>query len=264
MKNILRLIFGLGFFINKILSTYSNIFNSTFFEKKYTITVNDSLIFQEILIDKFFCLQKCSIDFNCLYAHYESNICSLYSEEALNNLVSSNDKIIYQKNNYDLQSLVLMRPIIQSDSNVSCINNTYFWSSNKSSCVPCKPNFFKQSELPFSCYHSQTGLKNFTESKSYCQSKGGFLFRPKTKNERYVYIQKFPSEIIFVDSTITSVGQKFKWPDGSNVVGFGMREPNNQGSTTDLREGCLELRSTGFFNDGSCSNHFNLTICQHD
>ncbi|CAF0964281.1 unnamed protein product [Brachionus calyciflorus] len=264
MKETLRFIICLGFYIKKIWSSYSDQFDSTFIVKNFTLTTYDSLIFQEILIDKFLCLQKCSIDPYCLYIQYEGNNCSLYSEDATNKLVFSNDKIIYQKSNYENQPKLVMEN--QNYWNVSCINSTYYWSSNTSSCKSCKTGFIKYSELPFNCYHNQTGWRNFTESKSYCQSKGGVLFRPKTENERSFLYRRFPSIFPFlrvsVDSTITSVGQEFKWPDGSNVVGFEFQPNNWLGSESFLNEDCLELLHNGYFNDIPCSFSYGLTICQ--
>ncbi|CAF0926107.1 unnamed protein product [Brachionus calyciflorus] len=127
MKGELRLIIGLVFYLNKIWLTLSNQFDSTFIARNFIFTTNDSLIFQEIIINKFLCLQKCSIDPYCLYTQYEGNNCSLYSEDALNKLVSSNDKIIYQKSNYEYQSKLVLESNTQNDWNVSCLNNSYYW-----------------------------------------------------------------------------------------------------------------------------------------
>ncbi|CAF0732058.1 unnamed protein product [Brachionus calyciflorus] len=263
MKETLKFIIGLAFFINNTWSENLIRLDSAFMAKNFTIKINDSLILQDILLNKFLCLQKCLIDTYCLYASYDTLTCSLYSQDALNDHVSSNDKIIYQKSNYELKKKLEMEPFTHSDPVMSCSNSSHFWSQSTNLCTPCKTGFIKYSELPYNCYHSGKGSRNFDKSKSYCQSKGGVLFRPKTQNERFFYIKKFPSKITFVNSTITNVGQIFKWPDGSNVVGFGKGEPNNMGSKK-LIEGCLELRSTGYFNDGACSNSYDLIICQQE
>ncbi|CAF0964319.1 unnamed protein product [Brachionus calyciflorus] len=274
MKVALRIIIGLGFYLIKIWPTVSILLNnSTLVAKNFIITTNDSLIFQEIIVNKFLCLQKCSIDPYCLYTQYEVNTCSLYSEDAMNKLVSSNDKIIYQKSNYEFQEKIIMESNIQSDLSISCLNSSYFSSIKTNSCLPCKTGFIKYSELPFNCYHYEKGLRNYVDSKSYCKSSGGVLFTPQTQNERYFLTQRFSDEfpILFrfisvnVNSSITRVEEKFKWPDGSDVVGFSKGEPNNLfGSKSYLREGCLEIRFNAYFYDIPCSNSYLLTICQQE
>ncbi|CAF0899951.1 unnamed protein product [Brachionus calyciflorus] len=212
---------------------------------------------------KYSCLQMCSIDSSCAYVFFEKRDCILYSIDAFNNLSLSSDKIIYQKMNFEFQEKLTL-DLNQSLFDFECLNSTNFWSLKTNSCLPCRTGFIKYSELPFTCYHNQTDWKNFAESKSYCKSKGGGLFRPKTKNERYFFTQRFPNKTANVYSTITYVGQKFKWPDGSDVVGFGRGEPNNYNSKSIFKEGCLIIRSDGFFNDISCGKYSSLTICQHD
>ncbi|CAF0855725.1 unnamed protein product [Brachionus calyciflorus] len=206
----------------------------------------------------------CSMDFSCAYAFYEGNECILFNIDGELELSRSNEKIIYQKVNFEFQKKLTLDSS-EILANFECFNSSEYWSLKTNSCLPCKPGFIKYSVLSFNCYHSRTELKNFIQSKSYCESMGGVLFRPKTLNERYFFIQIFPNKTVNVDSTIKSVGEIFKWLDGSDVVGFRFGEPNNLfGSKTILKEACIELRSNGYFYDIPCSNSYFLTICQHD
>ncbi|CAF0741190.1 unnamed protein product [Brachionus calyciflorus] len=215
------------------------------------------------LLDKFFCLQICSMNSDCAYAFYEGNECVLFNIDFEYDYSLSNDKIIYQKVNFELQEQLAI-DLNQNLLVFECVDSSHFWSLNTNSCEICKIGFVKYSELPFNCYHYATGSKNYAGSKSYCQSKGGVLFRPKTQNERFFFIQRFPFKTTLIDSKITNLGEKFKWPDGSDVIGFGKGEPNNLMYTWLLKEDCLELRSTGFFNDVPCNTYNDLTICQHN
>ncbi|CAF1039264.1 unnamed protein product [Brachionus calyciflorus] len=264
MKRTIYLLIGIGFYVNQFFFTYSIQLDSKFMAKNYSILFNDSLILQEIILNKYLCLHKCLIDSYCLYVKYEGKTCSLYNQDAKNNLVSSYDSLIYQKSNYDFETNIIMEPVTENDRSISCLNKSHYWSLKTNSCIPCKTGFISYSELPFSCYHSQLGWRFFSASKSHCELIGGFLFRPKTQNERFFFTRKFPYKIVYVDSNITSLGKKFKWTDGSDVVGFGTGEPNNARYPWSLIEGCLEIRSNGMFNDVSCFTYYYLTICQHD
>ncbi|CAF0966323.1 unnamed protein product [Brachionus calyciflorus] len=234
----------------------------TFLVMNYIILNNESLTVKLKAVSKFSCLQKCTLELNCMYAFYERYECLLYAFSDTYNLTSSNNSQIYAKKNRiteELNEIILEGP----DSKV-CNMSSEFWSLKKNSCEPCKPEFVKYSEMPFLCYH-HTGGQTFAQSKSYCESKGAVLFRPKTKKERDFFPKKFPIKRAYVDSMITKLGEKFKWPDGTTVIGFSINEPNNFGSQfLSLYENCLIIDSNGFFNDVAGNRIFDLTICQHD
>ncbi|CAF1062630.1 unnamed protein product [Brachionus calyciflorus] len=221
------------------------------------------MILQITTENRFLCLQKCLINSYCLYAQYETYNCILYSQYAKNYLDSSSVKKIYEKKNFDFQK----EEPDSSNQNVSygtCSNSSEFWSLNANSCKPCKAEFTKYSEVQYFCYHNTTG-KTFPQSKSNCESKGAVLFRPKTKKERDLFPKKFPGKKAYVDSMITKLGEKYKWPDGTNVNGFDWFEPNNFGwPFWSFNENSLIINSNGFFNDVAGNRIFDLTICQHD
>ncbi|CAF0899913.1 unnamed protein product [Brachionus calyciflorus] len=228
--------------------------------KYYNIIDDRSLLLKIQTLNKFSCLQMCSIESNCVFVNFEKKECILYSYDQTFNLSLSSDRKIYQKKNFDFREKVI--PNKNQKSYDLCLNNSEYWSLNTNSCVPCKTGFIKYPELPFNCYHYTTGSRIFTESKSYCQSKSGVLFRPKTRNESYFYTERFAGKLVNVDSSITSLGEKFKWPDGSDVVGFDVGQPNNFGGNGNLAENCLEIRSNGLLNDAPDNKYYNLTICQ--
>ncbi|CAF0899969.1 unnamed protein product [Brachionus calyciflorus] len=170
----------------------------TYLVKYYNIIDDSSLLLKTQTLNKFSCMQLCSMESSCVYVKFEKKECIMYSYNQTFNLSLSSDRIIYQKKNFNFQ---------ERDSNENllhdtCLNSSHFWSINFNSCIPCKPGFNKYSELPFNFYHNGTVSKNFSESRLYCQSKGGVLFRPITQNERY-FFKDF--QIKHVDSSITYV-----------------------------------------------------------
>ncbi|CAF0714008.1 unnamed protein product [Brachionus calyciflorus] len=216
----------LNFYLNPVLNTNYFDEDSKFLTKIYATIDDNSTILSSRITTKLSCLQTCLENFYCMYAKYEGEICSLYLHDAFDFLGSSNNKIIYKKNIFEYQQ-EFNTDLYQNFSNQECLNTTEFWSLGKNSCQPCKPG-------------------------------------PKTKHERDFFIQKFPSQKAYVDSTITKLGQIFKWPDGSNVVGFEKGQPNNYHHASILKEKHVEIRSNGYFNDVSGRNNYSLTICQHD
>ncbi|CAF0949742.1 unnamed protein product [Brachionus calyciflorus] len=243
------------FFFHYILAilgfiTFSNsvqVHFDTYLVKYYNIIDKRSLLLKIQTLNKFSCMQLCSMESNCVYVNFKKKECILYSYDQTFNLSLSSQKIIYQKKNFDFQEKVI--PNKNQKSYDLCLNNSEYWSLNTNSCVPCKTG---------------TGSRNFAESKTYCQSKGGVLFRPKTQNERYFYTQKFAGKLVNVDSSITSLGQKFKWPDGFDVSGFDIDQPNNYGGNGILVENCLEIRRNGFLNDAPENKFYDLTICEQN
>ncbi|CAF0875257.1 unnamed protein product [Brachionus calyciflorus] len=264
-----RVIICLGFLLNQILFTNSDLFSSAFMAKNYHILDNNSLLFKEFIKNKFFCLQACLMDIQCYYAKYDKNECSLFTIEAKIDPISLSDKKIYQKIiNELLDEDIGMLPI-QNLFLENCSNMDVYWSLTTNSCLPCKTGFMKYSEYPNICYHNVSEWKSFDESKTYCESKDAFLLRPKTKKERIFFAQKFPNLRAFVDSKITSVGKKYKWPDGSYVFGFSFWQPDNWQPFKPRRwwilwENFLEILSNGNFNDVSINHKNELTICQHN
>ncbi|CAF0899895.1 unnamed protein product [Brachionus calyciflorus] len=205
----------------------------------------------------------CSMDESCVYVSFIKNECLLNSFDENFNFSSSSGKKVFQKKNFGFQEKAISGPD-QNISNVSCLNNSYLWSHNTNSCVLCKAGFIKYEEFPFSCYHNKVGLRNFIESKSYCESMNSFLLRPKTENERFFFIKKFPYRDFFVDSFITSLGQIYKWSDGSIVFGFDVWQPNNYDGKGNLVQDSLMILSNGYLNDASGKNNYSITICQHN
>ncbi|CAF1104802.1 unnamed protein product [Brachionus calyciflorus] len=153
----------------------------------------------------------------CYYAIYNKNECSLFTIDAKIDTILLSDTKIYQKIINDLLDEDIGMITIQNVLREDCSNSDLNWSLTTNTCLPGKTRFMNYSEMPNSCYHKESGWKNFEESKVYCESKGAFLFRPKTQRERLFFTQKFPNLIVFVDSRITRVGQRYKWPDGSCV-----------------------------------------------
>ncbi|CAF1105772.1 unnamed protein product [Brachionus calyciflorus] len=257
-----KYIFGLGLCLSLATFTQSiDLILDLFQLKNFTVSNNNSLILQMTTGNKFLCLQKCSINSYCLYAQYETYNCNLYAQNAKNNLISSIDKKVYEKKNFIFQE----EQSDNSNQNVSygtCSNSSEFWSLKTNSCEPCKPEFVKYSEVPFLCYH-HTGGQTFPQSKSYCITKGGVLFMPKTKHERDFFGKIFPGKKAYVNSMITKRGEKFKWPDGTNVFGFDWNQPNNFGWPWSLNENCLMINWNGFLHDVPDNRIFDLTICQH-
>ncbi|CAF1079611.1 unnamed protein product [Brachionus calyciflorus] len=264
MISLLRFICTLGICSSLFIVTQANdSYSDTFRLKDFTIKDNNSLILNITNRNKFICLQKCLMISYCLYVQYERNNCSLYTQDALkNNLNSTSVKTVYEKKKFNFQEGDTDN-INQIESNGTCLNSSEFWSLKTNSCKPCISGFLKYSEISFLCYHIQTGLKNFSGSKLYCQSKGGILFRPKTQNERYLFVQKFPLKTAFVDSQIKIRGEIYKWPDGKSVIGFSPLEPN-YGPIFSLMENSLIISANGFFSDVSGNNNYDLTICQYD
>ncbi|CAF1021883.1 unnamed protein product [Brachionus calyciflorus] len=265
MISLLRYVFSLGLCSSLVLVTKTNdLYSDTFRLNDFSIRDNNSLILNITKMNKFICLKKCLIISYCLYVRYERNDCSLYTKDAIkNNLNSTNVKTVYEKKKFNFQEEEAGNSN-QIESNGTCLNSSEFWSLKTNSCKPCLSGFFKLSEIPFLCYHSQTGLKTFSGSKLYCQSKGGVLFRPKTQNERYLFVQKFPLKTAFVDSQITIRGEIYKWPDGKIVSGFSSLEPNNGQMFFSLMENSLIIGTNGLFSDVSGNNNYDLTICQYD
>ncbi|CAF1135507.1 unnamed protein product [Brachionus calyciflorus] len=173
------------------------------------------------------------MDKQCYYVKYEKRECSLFTEQAEIKTYLLSEKTIYEKT-------------VQNVMIEECSNSTTYWSLSTNSCLRCKTGFIKYSEMQNFCFHDDWELRNFDESKTYCESKGAFLFRPKTQKERLFFTQKFPNFRVFVDSRITSSGEQYKWPGGSYVCGFSNRQPDN---LLTLLESVLEIVSSGKFND---------------
>ncbi|CAF0877445.1 unnamed protein product [Brachionus calyciflorus] len=248
-KFIERLIFSLGIFLNRIFFINSDQLSSRFLALNFQIPIDSCLVYKNSEIkNKFFCLQICLMDTQCDYAKYEKKECSLYAKQGNINTNLLSEKIIYQK-------------AIENELIGECSGSTAYWSLSKNSCLPCKTGFFKNSELPNFCYHKQPGPKDFDESKAYCESKGAFLFRPKTQKEREFFVNTFSNSRVFVDSRITRIGEIYKWPDGSYVCGFDNNQPDN---LLNLSENVVEIVSHGKFNNIPSSHQNELTICQHD
>ncbi|CAF0953744.1 unnamed protein product [Brachionus calyciflorus] len=188
------------------------------------------------------------MDTQCDYAKYEKKECSLYAKQGNINTNLLSEKIIYQK---AIENVLIKE----------CSNSSVYWSLSKNSCSPCKTGFFKYSEMPNFCYQNESGSKNFDESKAYCESKGAFLFRPKTQKEREFFVNTFPNSRVFVDSRITRSGENYAWPDGSYVCGFDNFQPDNVWT---LSESVLEIFCNGKFNDIPSNHQNEPTICQHD
>ncbi|CAF1062648.1 unnamed protein product [Brachionus calyciflorus] len=234
----------------------------TFLVMNYIILNNESLTVKIKAVNKFSCLQKCSLEPNCMYAFYERYECVLYAFSDTYNMTSSNNSQIYAKKfrKTEEQNEIILENV---DSKV-CNMSSEFWSLKKNSCEPCKPEFVKFSEVPFLCYHHTGGFKTFAQSKSYCETKTGVLFLPKTKQERDFFPKKFPGKKAYVNSMITKLGEKFKWPDGTNVFGFDWFQPDNLRWPWFLIENSLIINSNGYFHDFPDNRTFDLTICQHD
>ncbi|CAF1029006.1 unnamed protein product [Brachionus calyciflorus] len=247
-KFIERLIFCLGIFLNQILFINSDQLSSRFRALNYQIPIDSRLIYNNSEIkNKFFCLQTCLMDTQCDYAKYEKKECSLYAKQGNINTNLLSEKIIYQK-------------AIENELIRECSGNTTYWSLRTNTCLPCKTGFINYSEMPNFCYLIESRWENFDDSKAYCESLGAFLFRPKTQKER-----EFFNLNAFVDSRITSVGQRYKWPDGSYVCAFYNNQPDNFGNSgNSLIESVLEIWPSGKFNDAPSTKVINQTICQHD
>ncbi|CAF0860374.1 unnamed protein product [Brachionus calyciflorus] len=210
--------------------------------------------------NKFFCLQACLMDSQCHYAKYEKKECSLYKHTNID-IFLLGDKTIYQKNMDEDIGMITYQNVLSE----KCSNSYEYWSLNTNSCLLCKTGFMKYSELPNFCYLNESAKRNFNESKSYCESKGAFLFTPKTQIEREFFSRRFPNLRAFVDSRISSVGDTYTWPDGSYVFGFDNSQPDNYYHTVGyLLENSLEIWSNGNFNDISSGFQNSPTICQHD
>ncbi|CAF0841267.1 unnamed protein product [Brachionus calyciflorus] len=263
MKKAIRIFIGLKILLNIIKFTSSSQFDSVFLEEVYELSVNDCLIIKTITNSLHECLVQCLIETECLHANFEGNTCSLLTFISKKNTCSSNSKTVYKKINSESNE-VLKKNLSQTELNTVCSNSSLFWSIKTNSCLSCKPGFQKYIQVPYLCYHSQFSPKNFIESKVYCQSKNATLFEPKSENERIFFNENFSCKKAYVNSVINNIGETFKWPNGSNVIGFDQRQPNNQNSKSDLKENCLEIRPNSYFNDISCDRKLTLTICQHD
>ncbi|CAF1021902.1 unnamed protein product [Brachionus calyciflorus] len=238
-------LFGLSLLI---FSHTSNLYSENFGLKNFTIADSDSLILEVALKNKFLCLQKCFFNPYCLYVRYENNNCSLFTQDAIkNDLNSTNVKTVYEKKKFNFQEEEAGNSN-QIESNGTCLNSSEFWSLKTNSCLPCKPGFIKYSEVLFLCYHYQSGLKNYTGSKAYCISKSSFLFKPKTKIERNFFVQKFPLQTAYINSTTNELENIFKLP-----IGYSFDSVYS-----------LVIGPKGLLNDVFNYKLFNLTICQHD
>ncbi|CAF1106503.1 unnamed protein product [Brachionus calyciflorus] len=258
-------LFGLDAFSSLIqvhFDTYISKYYST--ESEYPINQdNDSFLFKIQALNKFLCLRMCSMNESCVYVIFLKKQCLFYPFDESFNLSSSSSKKIFEKKNFGFQEKLVSGPD-QNISHVSCLNNSYYWSLNTNSCVLCQTGFIKYKEFPFSCYHNKAGLRNFIQSKSYCESMNSFLLRPKTQNERFFFIKKFTYRDFFVDSFITSLGEIYKWSDGSNVIGFDVGQPNNYYGLRNLVQDSLMILPNGYLNDASGKNNYSITICQHN
>ncbi|CAF1009150.1 unnamed protein product [Brachionus calyciflorus] len=239
-------IFGLGLFLGFVSFTNSiDLKSDTFLVKNVIITDINSMIIQAYRMNKFHCFQTCLSDPYCFYVKYEGKKCSFFTQYAQIQLDPSSEKIIYQKNNLEPKTCLK--------------NSSVFWSLKKNACLPCLPAFIKYSESPHYCYHSQSVERNFFQTNSYCQSKGGFIYTPKAQNERNPF-KHILDKSAFVNSTVTTLGEIFKWPDGSVVTGFtNSKEPDHLFPI----ECCLGIIN-GLVFDLPCDMTRGLTICQHE
>ncbi|CAF0853116.1 unnamed protein product [Brachionus calyciflorus] len=235
----------------------------TFWVRKYQITSTDSLLLKVSTTSKFHCMAKCSINSYCMFATYDNKECCLYNQDARKKLNFSVDNNIYEKKNFELIEEV--KEAIQNFGYDGCASNQ-FWSIVMSGCIPCPNNFSKYNGLYHSCYLEIDGLKNFNQAKSACRDKNAFLLTPKTSTERQFFKDRHSSKMIWVDSSIVNVGDRFKWPDGSSVNGFAFFEPNGGIYLHNWRWYPFErslIIQNGVFRDYNEFGLFDPTICQY-
>ena len=111
---------------------------------------------------------------------------------------------------------------------------------------------------------------NYANSQAWCVSQGTTLV---TANNYYKFgfIQSMYNGMVKVN-TKSWVGAQatgiktFTWNDGTPVNGayFGYLQPDNNGSTSALVEGCLSISSLNFnmLNDDACSSNMDF-ICEY-
>lgn len=208
------------------------------------LTLNEDWIITEIqTVDEISCLAKCDRSFICAFVKYNTNKCKIYSEDARTNLSTS--EISYEK--------------IQT-SLTKC-NFDEYWSFKNLQCLSCPFGFLKLIQIPSACFTVNSTNRPFNQAKSFCTLLGAHLPRTKSRLERTVLSSRFPSKSFWIDSSITQLGEIYKWHDGTLVTGFAQTEPNNLGQNS-LNENSLCLYN-GYINDIS-ENFSLLTVCQYD
>ena len=70
---------------------------------------------------------------------------------------------------------------------------------------------------------------NFEQATTYCLQKNSFIVTPKSLAEQRV-LTILNNTLIWVNSTISYLGEPFLWPDGSKVRTFRQGEPENSNS----------------------------------
>ncbi|RNA41830.1 hypothetical protein BpHYR1_040025 [Brachionus plicatilis] len=183
------------------------------------------------------CIVKCLDRKECnqLYFNRETQKCILFSGFST-------------KNNLVTKQSALLAKVFTQNSSSECIKETEYWSIKMNSCLPCPVTFKRYSLNSFSCYHMSQNDMKFFEAKSYCEEKSAFLPRPKTSNERELIRYLSNNTKTWVDSFIDSLGEVYKWGDGTNVTGFKNGQPGNEGDNSSrLNQNVLIISDLCFF-----------------
>ncbi|RNA18902.1 hypothetical protein BpHYR1_050037 [Brachionus plicatilis] len=200
------------------------------FKKAENLSVFTNLIISKTVRNKFFCLDECNSNNRCTYLKFSNKLCHLY-EGFGNNQTGSLLKLYLAK-------------VPQMNLQINCRNSSVYWSLETSNCLLCPNNFIKYDENPYACYHNSFQQLNFTDGKNYCDLKNSFLPSPKTIKEINILLNICGNDYsqIWLDSSISSINETYRWRDGSLVENFEDGEPNNRdGNEINLVETVLAI-----------------------
>ncbi|RNA39167.1 hypothetical protein BpHYR1_016322 [Brachionus plicatilis] len=186
------------------------------FKKAENLSVFTNLIISKTVRNNFFCLDECNSNNRCTYLKFSNKLCHLYEG--------------FGNNQTGLLLKLYLAKVPQMNLQINCRNSSVYWSLETSNCLLCPNNFIKYDENPYACYHNSFQQLNFTDGKNYCGLKNSFLPSPKTIKEINILLNICGNDYsqIWLDSSISSINETYRWRDGSLVENFEDGEPNNR------------------------------------
>ncbi|MBK7891157.1 MAG: hypothetical protein IPJ84_10025 [Bdellovibrionales bacterium] len=109
------------------------------------------------------------------------------------------------------------------------------------------------------CYIYYTSTKTWTAAQSTCDSLGGYLVSISSSSENY-FVYSLTKASVWIGASDQASEGTFYWTNGSALTftAWNSGEPNASTSGED----CVEMTSTGYWNDNSCSTVLKGFVCE--
>ncbi|XP_066472848.1 CD209 antigen-like protein C [Tiliqua scincoides] len=131
------------------------------------------------------------------------------------------------------------------------------YKMNSSACRVCPAGWVLNRGQ---CYYFQEQEKQWSFAKQSCKDQGGYLVIINDNDEQTFLNSKKKSITYWIGLSDRQTENKFFWVDGSSptYTHWNPREPNN----ADRGEDCVEMVTTGWWNDRECGGTTNGWICE--